>query len=436
MEPNISRRRLLRGAAIAAVAAPMAPLLSACGGDDDGGGSSNDKVQLNIFWWGADKRAELTQKVLDLYTAKHPNVTFKPTWQGFTGYYDKLGTLAAGGNAPDIFQIDDNGLTEYAERGLTLDLTKYTDAKKIDVSKFPEGLVSYAKVGDKMAAIPTAENTAAMVYDKTLAQQLGLPEPTIGMSWENLIAWGKQVTDKSKGKIYGTMDASADYKALWIWLRQQGKEFYNGKQLGFTADDLTAWFDMWKAARDSKAAPPADIVQVANAGDVTKQLVITGKAATSFMWSNQVPEMATKTKNQLGIVSYPGDPKGQWPRASMYFSIYKGSKHADAAADFINFFVNNPEAATILGTERGLPCNSDLRTQIASSATDPNMKTTIDFENTITPQFGKAPVPPPKGHTAIRKALQTAAESEQFGKASTRAAAESFIKEANTALSS
>jgi multiple sugar transport system substrate-binding protein len=436
MYPSMSRRRLLRGLAAAAIVLPVALGAAACGGGDDGGsgGSTNENVELSVFWWGADKRAELTQKVLDLYHSKHPNVTFKTTWQGNSGYFDKLATQAAAGNAADIFQIDDNALTEYAERNITLDLTKYVDDKKIDLSKFPESLAKYGVVNGKQVGIPAAENTPGMAYNKTLLASVGAQEPQMGWTWEQLIDWAADVTTKTKGKVYGTMDPSADYKALWMFLRQQGKELYNGKQLGFTADDLTKWFELWKGARDRKAAPPADIIQAANAGDVTKQLVVTGKAATSFLWSNQLPELAKNTKNALGVTSYPGNPSAQWARASMYWSIYKGSKHADVAADFINFFANDPEAGKILGTERGLSSNTEVRQAVADSATDPNTKATIAFEAAITPKFGVAPVPPPKGHSKVRSALVTAAESVQFGKTSPQEAATSFISEANSAL--
>src|SRR6188474_250072 len=52
-------------------------------------------VELQIFWWGGDARAQLTHQVLELYTKKHPNVTFKETWQANAGYIDKLNTNLA-----------------------------------------------------------------------------------------------------------------------------------------------------------------------------------------------------------------------------------------------------------------------------------------------------------------------------------------------------
>ena len=387
-------------------------------------------VEITVFWWGGDARAQLTHQVLELYTQKHPNVTFKETWQANAGYIDKLNTNLAAGSAADIFQLDDNMLGGVAARNQTLDLTNYIKAKRIDVSKLGTSLVDYGKVDGKQAAVPLAENTPGMVYNKSLVQRLGVEEPQIGWSWEKLISWATDVSAKSNYSVYGTMDPSADYKAFWVWLRQQGKDFYDGSKLGFTEQDLTKWFDLWKNARAAKAAPPADVIHVANAGDVTKQLVVTGQAATSFMWSNQMPELAKNTKDTLGVVSYPGDPKGQWARAALYFAGYANTKHPGVVVDVMNFFINDPDAGKILGTERGLPANTDIRTSVSAALTDANMKATVDFENAITPKFGPAPNVPPNGAAAVRQLLIQEAEKVQFGQMDSAAAAKEFVEQA------
>lgn len=136
------RRRLLRGLVALVVAAPLVLGAAACG--DEASDDPNAPVKLSIFWWGGEARAKLTEDALALYTKKHPNVTFEKTWQANQGYFDKLATLTAGGNPPDIFQIDDNFLAEYASRNTTLDLTSYSDSGKLDVSKFPRACGSTA----------------------------------------------------------------------------------------------------------------------------------------------------------------------------------------------------------------------------------------------------------------------------------------------------
>ena len=423
----------LRKLALAALTLPLM-LLGAC--NSEGSGGSDGKVELSVFWWGGPERAKATEAALDLYTQKHPEITFKKEWQGNAGYFDKLSTRVAGGSGgPDIFQIDDNYLTEFADRGVTLDLSEAVANKTIDVSKFPSSLVEYGKVNGKVAGVAAAENTPALFYDKTVAKELGLDEPKTGMTWEELISWAEQVTKKSNAKTWGTMDPSADYKALWVWLRQQNKELYAGNKLGFTTEDLTKWFELWKTARDRKAAPVADVIHTANDGSITKQLVATKVGATSFMWSNQLPELQKATTNELGMVAYPGDPKGQWARASMYWSAFRGTKHAAEATKVINFLVNDPEAAKLLGTDRGLYSNTEIRTAMAGTLT-PEMQKTVALENELTPKFGPAPAPPPKGHSKIKTALVQAAESVQYGKATPQQAAEDFINQAGSTLAS
>ena len=430
---TFSRRRLLS----AAVAVGLGAAHTACASSGPTEAPApqvaaleTGPVELTIFWWGGDARADLTHKVLALYTQKHPNVTFKETWQANAGYIDKLNTNLAANSAADIFQLDDNMLGGVAARNQTLDLTNYVAAKRIDISKLSSSLVDYGKVSGKQAAVPLAENTPGMVFNKTLLTSLGVEQPQIGWTWEKLISWAKDVSAKTNYKTYGTMDPSADYKALWVWLRQQGMDFYNGNKLGFSEADLTRWFQLWKDARDAKAAPPADIIHVANAGDVTKQLVVTGQAATSFMWSNQMPELAKNTKDTLGVVSYPGDPKGQWARAALYFAGNAKTTHPAVVVDVMNFFINDPDAGKILGTERGLPANTDIRTSVQNSLTDPNMKATVDFENQIAPKFGPAPNVPPNGQSSVRTLLITEAEKVQFGQLSPAAAAKEFMEQA------
>ncbi|GIF26041.1 multiple sugar transport system substrate-binding protein [Actinoplanes tereljensis] len=426
--PHRTRRRLLA----AALALPLILGAAACGDDSSEGGSS-DKVELSIFWWGADKRAELTDKALALYTTKHPNVTFKKTWQANQGYFDKLATLTAGGNAPDVFQIDDNFIAEYAQRGVTLDLTSYASSGKLDVSKFPKSLKEYGEVDGKLAGVAMGENTQGLVYDKTLLDKFKLPAPTTGMSWEDFVAWAANVSKVSK--VPGTQDPSAVYQALWVYLRQNGKDLYKDNKLAFDEADIAKWFTLWKNARAAGATPTPDVIHEGNDSSVAKQLVVTGKAGTSWVWVNQMPELKKNTKSELGVIAYPGDPSAQWARASMYFSVFKGSPKKDAAVDVVNFLANDPEAGKILGTDRGLPPNLDVRKQVSESVTDPSMKQTIQVQDELGTKFGPtSPSVPPKGHSKVKSELIRIAEEVTYGRSTPEAGATAFVTAAKAAI--
>ena len=425
--PSPTRRRLLA----AVLTLPLLLGAAACG-DDEASTDPNAPVELSVFWWGAEGRAALTEQALALYTKKNPNVTFKKTWQANQGYFDKLATLTAGGDAPDIFQIDDNYLTEYASRNVTLDLTSYKDDGTLDVSKFPESLWQYGVVDGKLAGVAFGENTQGLVYNKSLLDKHGLPAPTTGMSWEDFIAWAENVSKTAK--VPGTQDPSADYKAFWVWLRQQGKDLYKGTELGFAEQDVAAWFTLWKGARDRGATPTPDVIHEGNVTDISKQLVVTGKAGTSWVWVNQMPELKKNTDDELGVIAYPGDPSAQWARASMYFSVFRNSPHKDVAVDVVNFLANDPEVGKVLGTDRGLPSNLDIRKSVSESVTDPNMKQSIAVENELGGKFGPSPQVPLKGHSKVRSELIKAAEEVQYGRQTPAAAAAAFIAVCKTAI--
>lgn len=162
--------------------------------------------------------------------------------------------------------------------------------------------------------------------------------------------------------------------------------------------------------------------------------MVTGKAGTSWVWVNQMPELKKNTKDELGVIAYPGDPSAQWARASMYWSVFKGSKHKDVTVDVINFLANDPEAVKILGTDRGLPSNLDLRRVVSDDVTDPAMKQSIQVESDLAQKFGEAPQVPLKGHSKIRAELIKAAENAQYGRLSSAKAAEQFLAACKSAI--
>ncbi|MEU4529411.1 extracellular solute-binding protein [Micromonospora ureilytica] len=421
------RRRLLS----ALVGAPLLASGGLAGCSDGAATSTQDgPVELSVFWWGGTKRAELTEKALRLYSNRNPRVTFRVTWQGADGYYDRLATQAGGGNVPDLIQIDDAMLTEYTQRQVILDLTDH----HLDLRGLPEGLIRYGTVEGRTMAVAAGQTHAVVVFNRDLLRELQMPEPRAGMSWADYISWATQVTEASDRRVAGTMDGSGDYRALWLWLRSQGGEFYRGNQLGFGADELIAWFELWQRARRGRATPSAALVEQADSGEPARQLVVNGVTAASFAWSHQLPELQRLTESELGIVGFPGPPGAQWARASMYWAAFRGTRHPDTVADVINFLTNNGEVGTVLGHERGLNASAAVRRYAEGSITDPAQRRAAAFGASIADLLGPAPAPPPQGHAKVRTLLVTAAERIRVKRDGTREATARFLSQAIAAL--
>src|SRR5919112_1373297 len=147
----LNRRQFLIGG-LGAAATSMG--LTACGGGSNGGGSSDGSANLQFAWWGNEVRNKNTQAAIDAYTKANPNVKISPQPGEFSSYWDKLATQTAGGQSPDVIQMDMAYIAEYGNRQALLDVSK------VDVSKFTEGTVDSGKINDQLVGINAGVNSA------------------------------------------------------------------------------------------------------------------------------------------------------------------------------------------------------------------------------------------------------------------------------------
>lgn len=426
------RHLLATGATLALLAT------AACGGSageqEPGAAPVTDQpVQLAVAWWGGPARAEFTQKVLDLYTQKHPNVTFTTQWQGYAGYYDKINTSAAGRNAPDLIQIDNRVLREYANKELIADLSPW-QGSTLKVDRIDPKLLGTGKLDDKLYAVPLASNTQALAVDRTLVEPLGLLPPETGWaSWEEFTSWADKVTQGTNGRVWGVRDESANISFFEYWLRQNGKELYDGQKPGFTTEDVTAWLQLWADMRQSGGASPAEVAQPANGGDIAKNTVTTQQTAASFSYDNQLTELNKATDHDLLLVPIPGAPSGAYARPSQFLTAYARGENIGTAVDVINFFVNDPEAGAILGTERGLPPNDDVSAALVPTFSD-ELKYVAAYDDRVTAQAGQTPPVPAQGDSQMDKLLISSAENAAFGRQTPQEAAAEFVSQATSEL--
>jgi multiple sugar transport system substrate-binding protein len=428
-------RPLLAAAAVLTVLAT-----AACGGgsraDQQAAGAppvTDKPVELSVAWWGGPARADNTQKVLDLYTKAHPNVTFKTQWQGYSGYYDKINTTAAGGTAPDIIQIDNRVLREYSNKKLIADLGPWVGST-LKVDAVSPKLLGTGKVDDKLYAMPAASNTQSLVIDKTVLEPLGLLPPETGWpTWEEFGTWAAKVTTALGGKVWGVRDESANISLFEPWLRQHGKQLYDGQKPGFTVDDVTAWLNMWAGFRASGAASPAEIAQPANAGDISKNTVAARTTVATFLYDNQLTELSKATDHALLLVPVPGPAAGAYSRPSQFYTAYARGKNVGTAVDVINFFINDQAAGAALGTERGLPPSSKVSDAIAPQFSD-QLKYVVAYDKRVVDQAGDNPPVPAQGDSKIGQLMISAGENTGFGRKTPQDAAAEFVSQATSEL--
>ena len=122
---QVTRRRFAAGAAAAAAFASVPFGIPA---------QAQAGTRLRCFWWGNPDRDKRTKAVLEAYKAK-TGTEISAESLGWGDYWTKLGTQTAGGNAPDLIQMDYRYIFEYARRGTLLPLESQIP-KPLDLSTF------------------------------------------------------------------------------------------------------------------------------------------------------------------------------------------------------------------------------------------------------------------------------------------------------------
>ena len=105
-------KKNLKKAVSLALASVMAFSLTACSGgsgtttaaqaDGKEAGSGTGDVTIKFCWWGGDSRHEATEKAVDAFMAKYPDIKVECEYGAWTGWEEKQSLAIQGGNAADV----------------------------------------------------------------------------------------------------------------------------------------------------------------------------------------------------------------------------------------------------------------------------------------------------------------------------------------------
>ncbi|HET9221794.1 MAG TPA: extracellular solute-binding protein, partial [Roseiflexaceae bacterium] len=240
----MSRRAFLRLAA----SAGGAGLLAACGAAQPGGTAATAQpaaqapaqggtaVTEITFWWWDDGGKIWAEE----YSKVNPQIKVNFVNTPFADAHEKLLTsFASGSGAPDVASIEIGRVGGFTAKGGLADLK----AAPFDGGQFEKDMVAYkwtqgSASDGRLVAMPWDIGPAGVWYRTDLFEQLGLPtepekvEELIGTdkhTWDDFLAFAKQVKDKSGDKTFLVANAGVDiYGAVY---RQQGEGYQEGNKI-------------------------------------------------------------------------------------------------------------------------------------------------------------------------------------------------------------
>jgi multiple sugar transport system substrate-binding protein len=398
-------------------------------------------AEIRHFWWGNPERDKRTFAVIDIFNGKHPDVHVTGETLGFNDYFTKLTTQIAGGNMPDVIQMGYGVMLEYVDKGTLKPLDDAAAAGKIDLSKIdPSGLAAGTFRG-KLYGLTIGANAMAAMYNKRIFEAAKIDVDPIVWTYDDIKAIGVKIKDANLG-LAGTDDLTADWGAFGVYTGQRGiANMYTPEgKFAFDAQMVIDWWKMWEDMRNAGATVSAeDSAAVAGIADLDKQGLVTGKSAISYAWSNQIVGTQALMQDKIGAGMRPtikgAASSGQSAQPSQFVCLTRDATNDDAALAYMNAFVNDPDMTAILGLERGIPQQSDVRAALEPKLTEAEA-TTVAYFDAIQPHLVPLAPAAPAGNREVEEAFeQRAAVSVLLGQASIEDAAAAFMDEANAILS-
>lgn len=428
-----SRKRAL---ATVAIATGAALTLAGCAGGDtpaaDATFDPDEKVTLNLAFWGNDVRAELYNEAIAAFNEEYPNITVNATFLTFPEFWEKRQTEAAGGGLPDVMQFDYSYLRQYSENNLLLDLEPYL-GDIIETDALPQNILDIGVVGDTTYGIATSTNAWGMFTNPKLIEQAGVEE-FAGGSWDDYSDWIASVTDASGGAYWGGTDYTGRIQNFELQLRAEGSQLFdeNGEP-GFDEARLTQFWEDGAELRESGA--------VIGQQRLEEALPLSGfdaaLTASELTWDNfgggylgNLGEGYT----ELGLVAPPVTKEGAkdlYLKPSMLHTISAKTEHPAAASTLVNFLVNSPQSGEIFGTNRGLPAS---QTALDAAELDPLSQQVKEYEESIADRLGDAPPVPIVGYGTIEEEFRKLGTELAFGTITVDEAVDRFFSQMDITL--
>ena len=223
MTTQLDRRRFLQAGLAAGV---LAPVLSACNLDP---AAKEAKNSVRFSSYGDPTKLGLRSKLADQYTSSHQNVKMVFEGTATAEYWDKLATQMAGGNAPDVINIDAPRIGQYGAAGALQSLQKYIP-DTIDTKPIDHNLLVQGQLKGEQFGIPVAMSTYSIGYDVTVLDQLGLEHPKETWTWADFATLANQIRLKSGKKIYGAEDPSGEHGVVADLPARQGRGPVQGRR--------------------------------------------------------------------------------------------------------------------------------------------------------------------------------------------------------------
>jgi len=145
---------------------------------------AQENVTVRYFTFSAapDYLEEL-DTIIAAFETENPTINVEVTSAPFADYFTLLQADVAGGDAPDVFELNYENFVTYAANGTLLNIDEYLSG---EAPYYPRALEAFQYNGEQLA-LPETFSTVLLFYNADLFDQAGIEYPTPEWTWDDAV---------------------------------------------------------------------------------------------------------------------------------------------------------------------------------------------------------------------------------------------------------
>ena len=318
-----------------------------CGGSS----SSNGVVNVTVWHGYEDIEGKAMTSAAARFNATHPKIHVTVQNYGNADYaLQKVLTAIRGGAYPDIAYLYGSWAANIARSPTAVDLSSRIKEPGVNWNDFWPAERQAVQVGDKVIGMPALVDNLALVYNKKLFDQAGIPYPTANWTWDDFRAAAQKLTDPSAKQFGWAYVADGSEDTVWRFdalLWQAGGDILNSDN---TKAEFNSPAGVQAATLLQQMATVDHSVYLDNGNGNYANLFNSGKIAMLFTgpW-----DLSSFPDVDYGVQVLPGLTNHQTISGPDQWVLFdNGSERTQAAWTFLKWFTS-PQQALIWSTQTG-----------------------------------------------------------------------------------
>ncbi|MDQ0809072.1 multiple sugar transport system substrate-binding protein [Streptomyces sp. B3I7] len=251
-----SRRTLLRTGGHLALGTAAGAALAGCGSGAHDGVGADGRVTVELWHGQTDTGRAAIEKLVAEFNRTHPGIRVDAGGGVLAdAMLQKITAALASGSFPDIAYVFGSDLASVARSPSVVDLTDTFHDGPVPWKSFWAPARAAVTLNGQVRAAPALLDALAVVCNKKLFRDAGLPLPEAGWSWDEFVATARKLTDAGRG-VFGTgWPGVGDEDTVWrlwpmIWDLGGDVVSEDGKHIGFADTGVRALETVAALARD------------------------------------------------------------------------------------------------------------------------------------------------------------------------------------------